>query len=141
MMSLRENVAVGLKPVGFNFHYDVSIPIKDMYNLVEKIGARLADIEGAVCCGFGHIGDNDLHISPIVPHYDRAALDLLEPYIYEEVAALGGSVSSEHGMGLKKAQYLKYSRDQGVIETMRLLKNTFDPNAIMNPYKVLPWDI
>ena len=41
MMSLRENVAVGLKPVGFNFHYDVSIPIKDMYNLVEKVGTKL----------------------------------------------------------------------------------------------------
>ena len=103
-MSLRENAAVGLKPVGFNFHYDVSLPIKDMYDLVEMVGlllkiwfqiqfsehldvqkiisftyilslqvtARLDGIQGAVCCGFGHIGDNDLHISPIVPEFSKA---------------------------------------------------------------------
>ena len=37
MMSLRENIAPALKAVGFNYKYDVSLPIQDMYSLVEKV--------------------------------------------------------------------------------------------------------
>ena len=37
MMSLRENIAPALKAVGFNYKYDVSLPIQHMYSLVEKV--------------------------------------------------------------------------------------------------------
>ena len=41
MMSLRENIAPALKAVGFNYKYDVSLPIKDMYSLVEQVWRRV----------------------------------------------------------------------------------------------------
>ena len=37
----------------------------------------------------------------------KQVLGLVEPFIYEEVAKLRGSISAEHGLGLKKANYLK----------------------------------
>lgn len=49
-----------------------------------------------------------------------------------------GSVSAEHGVGLQKPAYLGYSKSPEMIQAMRLVKNAFDPNGIMNPYKVLP---
>jgi len=49
-----------------------------------------------------------------------------------------GSVSAEHGVGLQKPNYLHYSKSVEAIEMMRSIKDTFDPNGIMNPYKVLP---
>lgn len=49
-----------------------------------------------------------------------------------------GSVSAEHGMGLSKAAYLPMSKTEGMIRLMRGIKQLFDPNGILNPYKVLP---
>jgi FAD/FMN-containing dehydrogenase len=49
-----------------------------------------------------------------------------------------GSISAEHGVGLAKNRFLKYSRNEQEIELMRKIKEVFDPKGIMNPYKVLP---
>jgi FAD/FMN-containing dehydrogenase len=48
----------------------------------------------------------------------------------------GGSISAEHGVGLLKKPYLKYSRDEQEIEYMRVIKQAFDPNNVLNPGKV-----
>ena len=41
-------------------------------------------------------------------------------------------------MGLSKAAYLPMSKTDGMIRLMRGIKQLFDPNGILNPYKVLP---
>ena len=50
----------------------------------------------------------------------------------------GGSISAEHGIGQLKKAYLSRSKSPKMIETMRSVKNLFDPHGIMNPLKVLP---
>lgn len=54
------------------------------------------------------------------------------------LASYKGSVSAEHGIGVMKTHALKYSKDATSIALMRKIKELFDPNGIMNPYKVLP---
>lgn len=63
---------------------------------------------------------------------------VIDKFIFEYVRRVKGSVSAEHGVGLQKADYLKYSKTPEMITQMKLIKNVFDPNGIMNPYKVLP---
>lgn len=65
-------------------------------------------------------------------------LDLIEPDIYKWTSQFKGSVSAEHGIGLKKRQFVKYSKSGAAIDVMRDLKKAMDPNGILNPYKVLP---
>ncbi|MBU1467720.1 MAG: FAD-binding oxidoreductase, partial [Gammaproteobacteria bacterium] len=48
-----------------------------------------------------------------------------------------GSVSAEHGIGVLKKKYLHYSRTPEEIELMRALKNTMDPNGILNAGRVI----
>jgi len=48
-----------------------------------------------------------------------------------------GSVSAEHGIGLLKKDYLRYTRSAAEIELLRGLKQLFDPDGIMNPGKVI----
>ena len=48
------------------------------------------------------------------------------------------SISAEHGLGLKKANYIHYSQSETAVAYMKRLKQVFDPNGIMNPYKYLP---
>jgi (R)-2-hydroxyglutarate---pyruvate transhydrogenase len=49
-----------------------------------------------------------------------------------------GSISAEHGLGIAKNKYLRYSKSNENIEMMRRIKKVFDPKGLMNPYKYLP---
>ncbi len=49
---------------------------------------------------------------------------------------LGGSISGEHGIGYVKAPYLDIAVDRPTLEVMKAIKNTLDPNGILNPGKM-----
>lgn len=83
-------------------------------------------------------GDGNIHINVIVPEYSKEITAKLEPYIFEEVAKVGGSISAEHGIGFRKPQFIHYSKDKTALNLMNDLKKSMDPNGILNPYKVLP---
>ena len=53
------------------------------------------------------------------------------------IALERGSVSAEHGLGQTKARYIGYSKSPTAIHIMHQVKQLFDPNRILNPYKVL----
>ena len=57
--------------------------------------------------------------------------------MFEHVRTYRGSVSAEHGIGVLKKSWLKYSRTPAELETMRALKRALDPKGILNPGKVL----
>ncbi len=49
------------------------------------------------------------------------------------IAAHGGNVSSEHGVGSRKRDYLSMSRTDADIAAMRAVKTAFDPTGYLNP--------
>ncbi|MGV0802250.1 FAD-linked oxidase C-terminal domain-containing protein, partial [Mycolicibacterium elephantis] len=49
------------------------------------------------------------------------------------IARLGGNVSSEHGVGTRKRDYLDMSRTDADIAAMRTVKAAFDPTGYLNP--------
>jgi FAD/FMN-containing dehydrogenase len=57
--------------------------------------------------------------------------------VYEPLAARGGSVSAEHGIGLEKQPWLPLSRNAAELALMRRLKDALDPKSILNPGRVL----
>jgi FAD/FMN-containing dehydrogenase len=90
---------------------------------------------------FGHIGDGNLHLNILKP----AAMPLEEfkqqcaeanPQIFDILKAFNGSISAEHGVGLLKKDYLEYSRSALEISLMKSIKNSFDPNNLLNPGKL-----
>lgn len=127
------------------FTYDVSLPMSHYYELVRAVGQRVGDL--AITSGFGHIGDSNLHVNANVmdPGNVSKVKNLLEPFIYEYLERVGGSISAEHGIGLMKSDKLHYSKDSTSIKYMvrviqRAIKQIFDPKGIMNPYKVFAED-
>jgi FAD/FMN-containing dehydrogenase len=95
-----------------------------------------------VCCGYGHVGDGNLHLNITLPGYldkelQTKAYGLIDTFVMEYTRDAKGSISAEHGVGLQKPHYLSYSKSPEMIRAMKLIKNAFDPNGIMNPYKVL----
>ncbi len=116
--------------------FDVSLPIENMKAYVQEIGDRVLSLAGENrCFVFGHMADGNLHI--VVAAGDDAAMRAqVEDIVYRPLAAIGGSVSAEHGIGLEKRAYLPLSRTAAEISTMRLLKRALDPKGILNPGKV-----
>jgi D-2-hydroxyglutarate dehydrogenase len=82
-------------------------------------------------------GDCNLHLNVTCDSFDEKVYKTLEPFVFEYVSKLKGSVSAEHGIGFHKTKYLKYSKTAEAIELMRQMKILLDPKKILNPYKVI----
>ncbi|KAJ4963836.1 hypothetical protein NE237_023775 [Protea cynaroides] len=133
---IREGVPEALARAGAVYKYDLSLPVEDMYGLVEEMRLRLD--QSAKVVGYGHLGDGNLHLNVSVPDYDDAILAQIEPFVYEWTSKRRGSISAEHGIGLMKANKIHYSKSPETVQLMASIKKLLDPNGILNPYKVLP---
>ncbi|EGO19810.1 hypothetical protein SERLADRAFT_358276 [Serpula lacrymans var. lacrymans S7.9] len=145
LWALREGLPEALQKEGKPYKYDISIPIADFERVVDSCRDQLksrglyGDHAVSKVVGWGHIGDGNLHINVIAKQgYTPEIEQALEPFIYEVVSSLKGSISAEHGIGSMKPHALHYSKSSASIEWMKKLKETFDPLNIMNPGKVLP---
>ncbi|CAK0772713.1 hypothetical protein CVIRNUC_003992 [Coccomyxa viridis] len=134
---IREGISVALKHAGPVYKYDLSIPVAEMYSLVEETRHRMAGLPVEVV-GYGHLGDGNLHLNVSCQRYDEEILKHIEPFVYEWTAARKGSISAEHGLGQMKADCIGYTKPQPVVQLMTQVKQAFDPKGILNPYKVLP---
>ncbi|WFD32451.1 (R)-2-hydroxyglutarate--pyruvate transhydrogenase [Malassezia sp. CBS 17886] len=150
LWSLRESIPESLGHYGKVYKYDISMPIEKMYELVEALRARLHECGllarcGApglikAVCGYGHVGDGNLHINVVAERYAPEAEAGIEPFIYEWIASVSGSISAEHGLGVMKAEKIGYSKDPVAVRYMKRIKSLYDPKGLLNPYKYLPVD-
>ena len=137
---LREGITEALGRTGRVYKYDVSLPLAQLYDLVEETRARMAP-HGALVSGFGHLGDGNLHLNVCTPgafDADAAVAAAIEPWVFEYIAERRGSISAEHGVGVMKPHVLHLSKRPPVIGVMHALKRLLDPHGILNPGKVLP---
>lgn len=117
---------------------DVIVPRENLAQLV--LGIReICKSYGLEVCMVGHVGDGSVH--PQIPidynngdEYRRYKLAKGE--IYNLTAKLGGILSGEHGIGLEKRDYIHKVINSVALDYMRQIKKTFDPNNILNPYKI-----
>lgn len=132
---LRELIPVAMKKEKYCFTYDLSLPIANYYDVVPLLTERLGDL-AYVCCGFGHLGDSNLHVHILSDEYTEEVHARIEPFIYEYTAKLRGSFSAEHGIGVMKRKNLKSFKQNEALDLMKQLKMVMDPNGILNPYKI-----
>lgn len=133
----RELITDSLSKEGKTFKFDISLPVSSFYSIVEETRRKFSDTPYISVRGFGHLGDGNLHLN-IISKRSTPLLNIkeLESYVYDWTVKHGGSISSEHGIGLTKANYLPLSKRSNVILLMTSLKNQFDKHGILNPYKL-----
>jgi glycolate oxidase len=118
---------------------DVTVPrdkIPEMVRLIREIAKKHA-IEIAI---FGHAGDGNLHPTGMTDIRDKDELSRVEmafEEIFESALSLGGTITGEHGVGLKKRHVLPLRVGTTGMATMAAIKRALDPNNILNPGKVL----
>lgn len=133
----RESIGGAIFKDGYSYSYDISVPLRSFYKLVEATKQQLDSLPAKVF-GFGHIGDSNLHLVVRCNEFNPMVYQRLEPFVYEQTSKLCGSISSEHGIGFLKTKYLKFSKHTECVNAMKGIKSSMDPNGILNPYKVLP---
>eukprot|EP00803_Ostreobium_quekettii_P000947 evm.model.scf_12EXC.5 EVM.evm.TU.scf_12EXC.5 scf_12EXC:51191-53645(-) len=142
MWRVREGVTEALVRRGKVYKYDVSLPLAEMYALVEEMRERLPG-DSIRVVGYGHVGDGNLHlnISDARGKERQEVREAIEPFVYEWTRERRGSISAEHGLGLMKAECIRYSKPEAAVRIMGAVKKMLDPKGILNPYKVLPRDV
>ncbi|GAA5922416.1 FAD-binding oxidoreductase [Sporobolomyces koalae] len=141
LWSLRESLPEAAGKLGRVYKYDLSMPVKDMYSLVEEARERFTSMgidEIKTTVGYGHIGDGNLHINIVAKDWSSKVEKTIEPWIYEATAKRNGSISAEHGLGLMKAPYIGYSKSDAAVVVMQQLRSMFDKRRILSPHKYLP---
>ena len=101
------------------YKYDLSIPVAEMYALVEETRQRMAHLPVEVV-GYGHLGDGNLHLNVSCERYDDEILRHIEPFVYEWTAARRGSISAEHGLGQMKAECIRYFQHPSLRQTLTM---------------------
>jgi FAD/FMN-containing dehydrogenase len=85
-----------------------------------------------------HLGVGNLHFAGWPSKDDPATLKQIKEMVDDTAIALGGSFSAEHGVGLAKKPAMARHKTPVALQAMRAIKRALDPNAVMNPGKVLP---
>ncbi len=125
---------------GLCVNFDVSLPLTKIGAYAEAVMAALsARWPNQRTVRFGHLGDGNLHLSTRVSSIDAPAEEvehLVDDIVYGLLQKASGSISAEHGIGLKKKPYLSYCRSEAEINAMRAIKLALDPLNLLNPGKI-----
>jgi len=118
---------------------DIAVATDRMEELIARIErvSRALD-PGIENTGVAHLGDGNLHYVGWPSRDDPGLCRAVQRAVEEEVLALGGSFSAEHGVGLSKLPAMAAHKDPVALAMMRAIKAAVDPNGIMNPGKLIP---
>jgi FAD/FMN-containing dehydrogenase len=128
----RESVADVVGMYGPPVKFDVSLPLSSIPSFERDAGALLRRCAPAsIPVLFGHVGEGNLHLNVLRCTTEQESE--IYPEMMKLIAAHGGNVSSEHGVGSRKRAYLAMSRTPEDIAAMRTIKDAFDPTGYLNP--------
>ncbi len=124
------------RPVAFI--EDCAIPVERLGDFVREVEKILAahGTEGGI---YAHASAGCLHIRPILNLKSGEGVRSMRQVAEQTLAltlSLGGSMSSEHGDGIARGEWLKQTCGEEVTDAMRLLKHAADPQGILNPHKM-----
>ena len=133
LMSIRGDA----KPIPF-----VEDPAVDPENLGEFV-RRFDEIvrhHGTTAGYYGHASVGCLHIRPLLSLKTSEGIEKMfsiGDQISDLVKEFGGSMSGEHGDGIVRGVWTEKMFGSDIYQAFRDLKNTFDPQGIMNPGKII----
>jgi FAD/FMN-containing dehydrogenase len=143
LWSLRETIPLANRAIGAICSSDISLPLSEIAGFITKMPQALARFGDIRINCFGHLGDGNLHYNlfpaegaPASNYRDMRAD--LQSEVHRLTHELGGSVSAEHGVGRLKVADIARFGDPVKLQLMRQIKDTLDPDGILNPGAVLP---
>ena len=139
LWAYREQHTEAISAAGIPVKLDVSVPVRDLARLVEALPATIHAVAPAARpVLFGHVNEGNLHVNVLDA---RDAVEAVTDAVLHLVADLGGSISSEHGVGRSKTAWLGLSRSDAELAAMRAVKRALDPHHRLNPGVLLAAEV
>lgn len=136
LWAYREQHTEAINAEGVPVKLDVSVPLRALSSLVEQLAPTVAAVvPDARLVVFGHVNEGNLHVN-VLGAGERA--EQVTDAVLRLVASMSGSISSEHGVGRAKVDWLPLSRSATEIAAMRAIKDALDPKGTLNPGVLLP---
>lgn len=117
---------------------DATVPRSEIANMVKAI-QQISEKYDVQISTFGHAGDGNLHPTCLTDVRDEDEMLRVEQAlaeIFHIAIELGGTITGEHGVGEMKAPYLEWKLGESGIRVMKAIKQSMDPQNIMNPGKM-----
>jgi glycolate oxidase len=121
---------------------DVVVPRSRLAEFISFLRA-LGESSGLPIPAFGHAGDGNIHVNFMLDKSDKEEVKkvhLAVKSLFEKVTSMGGTITGEHGIGITKAPFLGIEISTPALELMARIKKAFDPQGILNPGKIFPFD-
>ena len=107
--------------------------LKFIAGVSEKYGLRIANIF--------HAGDGNMHPAILFDMRDKSQLEKTVAAGAEIIGycvSVGGTITGEHGVGMEKDKLMPLLFSESDLEVMKLLREAFNRNSILNPQKIFP---
>jgi glycolate oxidase len=117
---------------------DATVPRSELAHMIRFVEA-VAKKHRLRIGTFGHMGDGNLHPTFLTDERNQEEMQRIEQAfheIFDEAIRLGGTITGEHGVGLAKKSFLPKFAGDAQMRVMRVLRQTLDPNGILNPGKM-----
>jgi glycolate oxidase len=141
LWALRREFSNSLRATGLTkLNQDIVVPRARLVELAEFAEA-LQRKHGFPIATFGHAGDGNIHVNIMAADFaDLAVQQRVERALddlFAQVLAWGGVITGEHGIGLAKKRWWPEATSDISRALHQKLKDTLDPNGILNPGKFL----
>lgn len=114
------------------FADDLAVPVNRLEPFVKDI-VHLFEKEGLMVIIYGHVGEGNIHVRPLVPSDGwQERLRRLAKECFHITFRYGGSMTGEHGMGRNRAPFLEEEFGKRTYQAFRELKELFDPEDLLN---------
>jgi FAD/FMN-containing dehydrogenase/Fe-S oxidoreductase len=133
MMSMKDQ----RKPI--SFVEDCAVPLEHL----AEYTARLTDCfsrHGTRGTWYAHASEGCLHVRPVLNlrlEKDVEAMRAIAEEAFEIVRQYKGSHSGEHGDGLVRSEFHEEMFGHRLVKSFEDVKDTFDPQGLMNPGKIV----
>jgi FAD/FMN-containing dehydrogenase len=129
LWAYRERHTESISAAGIPHKLDLALPITELAAFRAELDGLMAELSARAIV-FGHLGIGNLHVNVLGP---GPADETADEAVFRLVAAHGGTISAEHGIGRAKSRYLSLSRTPAEIAAMRAVKTALDPHGLLNP--------
>ena len=136
-LGLLDSRPQSARPVAFI--EDCAIPVDRLGEFVREI-EKILSAHGTEGGMYAHASAGCLHIRPILDlktSHGVNALRSISESVLTLTLRLGGAMSSEHGDGLSRSEFLEQTYGPELMEAMRSLKQAADPYKLLNPGKII----
>ena len=119
---------------------DGVVPRTRLTQMLHKV-SEVSQRYGIAIANVFHAGDGNLHPCMLFDAREPGVMDkamAAAAELMQECAALGGTLSGEHGIGLEKKEFMPLVYTDADMAAMQRVREAFAPENRLNPGKIFP---